>query len=988
VDEIAVERGSEDVTPQRWSRIRELFGTALETPESEQRQFLEAACGGDTNLRAEVERLLAGNQEPSLQSPVATLFPAAVEFVPGDAVAHYRIGDKLGAGGMGVVYRARDIKLDRDVAIKLLPSAVSQDPERLARFAREAKVLASLNHPNIAAIHGLEEAVGKRFLVLELVEGETLAQRIAKGPVPVDEALNVCRQIAEGLEAAHEKGIIHRDLKPANVKLTPEGNVKVLDFGLATTFQEEIAAADPSHSPTITQKMTRPGVILGTAAYMSPEQARGRHVDKRADIWAFGVVVFEMLTGNRLFSGETISDTLASVLKTDPPWTTLPAAVPPDLRRLLRQCLEKDVKRRLQAIGDARIQVEDLLSGASGESVEATISPPLRFWQRWQPWAGVTGTLIIALALVLWAPWRKTIQSSASLLSVYLGADVSLVNQANSSDAILSPDGTMLAFVARKEGGSAQIHLRPLNRAQATTLSGTEGAYSPFFSPDGQWIAFFSGGKLKKIGVSEGAVVTLCDAPAARGGAWADDGTIVLSPDVGAVPNVTLQRVSSVGGKAETLTSLAEGEATQRYPQVLPGGHSVLFTSSSTIGAFDDANLVVVTLPTRTRKIVQRGGYQGRYVSSGHLVYIHEGTLFAAPFDLGRLEVTGRPVPVLEGVRSNALSGGAELSVSASGTLVYVPGQSTSGRSPIHWLGRNGKTILLRAAPANWSNLQFAPDGRRLALEIVEGQDDIWVYEWERDTLTRLTSDPASHRKPAWTPDGRRIAFASTRADPSTPNLYWQRADGTGEAQRLTESKNLQLPGSWHPSGKVLAYEEQNPQTSYDLMLLPMGGDDISGWKPGPPAVFLRTAFAEREPAFSPDGRWLAYSSNETGRQEVYVRPFPGPGGKWQISTGGGSFPTWSLTKHELLYENEYETRVMVAPFAVEGDSFRAEKPWPWPNGRYEARGSNRMFDLHPDGERLALRPATQTPTDAKQDHVTFIFNFFDELRRRVPVTK
>jgi serine/threonine-protein kinase len=917
---------------------------------------------------------------------VAALFPAAVELVPGDTVAHYRIVDKLGAGGMGVVFRARDTKLDRDVAIKVLPSAVAQDPERLARFAREAKVLASLNHPNIAAIYGLEEAAGKRFLVLELVDGETLAQRIAKGPIPVDDALEISRQIAEGLEAAHEKGIIHRDLKPANVKITPEGSVKVLDFGLATTFQGEIAAADPSHSPTITNQMTRPGLILGTAAYMSPEQARGRQVDKRTDIWSFGVIVFEMLTGDRLFTGQTISDTLASVLKTDPTWTALPASVPPDLRRLLQRCLEKDLKRRLQAIGDVRIQIEDLQSGAP-EGLGAIISRPKSFWQSWLPWAGMTGTLTVVLALALWAPWRKTVSLPGSLqLSAYLGADVSLANQSNSSDAILTPDGATLAFVAKTEGASPQIYLRPLNQAKATPLSGTEGAYSPFFSPDGRWIAFFSGEKLKKIAVSGGAVVTLCDAPAARGGAWADDDTIVFSPDARNIPNVTLQRVSAAGGKAEPLMSLAAGEATQRYPQVLPGGHSVLFTSSSTIGAFDDANLVAVTLPTGTRKVVQRGGYQGRYLTSGHLVYLHEGTLFAAPFNLGRLEVTGQSAPVLDGVMSNSISAGAELDVSANGTLVYVPGQSTSGRSPIYWLDRKGKTTLLRATPVNWSNLQFAPDGKRLALEIVDGQDDIWIYELERDTLTRLTSDSASHRMPVWTPDGRRIAFASTHADPSTPNLYWLRADGTGEAQRLTESKNLQLPGSWHPSGKVLAFEELNPQTGFDVMLLQMAGDDISGWKPGSPTVFLNSPFAERDPAFSPDGRWLAYSSNETGRQEVYVRPFPGPGSKLQISTGGGSLPTWSLTKHELFYGSGQS--IMVAPFAVEGNSIRAEKPRPWLNARYATRGTSRMFDLHPDGERFALRPAIQTQEHAKQDHVTFIFNFFDELRRRVSVTK
>jgi serine/threonine-protein kinase len=889
----------------------------------------------------------------------------------GDKLGPYEILSRIGAGGMGEVWKARDTRLGRDVAIKVSSENFSD------RFEREARMVARMNHPHICTLHD----VGPNYLVMELIEGPTLADRIKQGAIPLDEALAIARQVADALDAAHQKGIVHRDLKPANIKVGENGHVKVLDFGLAKAAEALVPSGDPSASPTLALELTQAGMILGTAAYMSPEQARGKPVDKRADIWAFGVVLCEMVSGKSLFKGEDVSETLAAVIKQEPDLSGTPI----ELRKLLRSCLEKVPDQRLRDIGDAKIQVEDLLIGTPEES-HAAISSPLPFWKVWLPWAGATVGLTIALALVLWAPWRKTTRPLASLrLSAYLGANVLLVNNANSADAILSPDGDVLAFVAGRESGvGSQMYLRPLNREQATPLSGTDDAYGPFFSPDGQWIAFFSGGKLKKIGVSGGAVITLCDAPAARGGVWADDGSIVLSPDVSTVPNVTLQRVSSAGGKPESLIPLVAGETTQRYPQVLPGGHSVLFTSSNTVGAFDDANLVVVTLPTGTRKVVQRGGYQGRYLSSGHLIYVHQGTLFAVPFDLGRLEVTGQPVSVLEGIASNSISGGTELAVSASGTLVYVPGQSTSGRSPVHWLDRKGKTTLLRATLANWSNLQFAPDGRRLALEIVDGQDDIWIYDLERDTLNRLTSDPASDRKPVWTPDGRRIAFASTRADGSTPNLYWQRADGTGVPQRITESKNLQLPGSWHPGGKVLAFEEQNPQTGYDLMLLPMTGDDISGWKPGRPAVFLNSPFDERDPAFSPDGQWLAYSSDETGRQEVYVRPFAGKGGKWQISTDGGSFPTWSRTRDELFYQAAGS--IAVASFTVEADSFRAQKPSYWP-GRYEARGKNRVFDLHPDGERLALRLAAETPGYAKRDHVTFIFNFFDDLRRRAPVS-
>jgi len=894
----------------------------------------------------------------------------------GARVGSYEILAPIGKGGMGEVYRARDSKLKREVAIKVLPEAFSGDRERMARFHREAEVLASLNHPNIAQIYGVEE----HALVMELVPGETL-----QSPLPVATALHYAKQIAEALEAAHEKGIIHRDLKPANVKVTPDGVVKVLDFGLAAVVPNSaLPSGDPEDSPTLTMPATRVGEILGTAAYMSPEQACGRPVDKRADIWSFGVVLFEMLSGKRLFQGETVSHTLAEVLNAPIDFNQLPRDTPQAIRGLLRRCLERNARSRLRDIGEARILVEDILRGGSGDVAHLHGGNNQRLRPVWLPLAGMVA---IVLLFTLWTPWRATPPTAASVrLSAYLGANVSLINRAASADALLSPDGSLLAFLASNAtGDGAQLYIRPLNQLQATPLQGTEGAYGPFFSPDGQWLAFFSGRSLKKIRVSGGAVETLCEAPDARGGTWAEDGTIIMSPNVAPIPNAVLHRVSSGGGKAEPFTSFADGEVTQRYPQVLPGGHSVLFTSSKTIGAFDDAAIVVLNLKTGARKVVLNGGYHGRYLSSGHLVYLHKGTLFAVPFDLDGLEAKGQPVPVIEGIMSNSLSGGAEVAISASGALVYVPGPTVGGQSPIHWLDRTGNLTLLRATPANWANLQFSPDGNRLAMEIVDGQEDIWVSDWARDTLTRITSDPASDRKPVWTPDGRRIAFASTRGSSPAPNLYWQLADGTGEATRLTISNNLQLPGSWHPDGKVLAFEELNPKTGYDLMLLPMAGDERSGWKPGTPTVFLSSTFAEREPAFSPDGRWIAYSSTETGRQEVYVRPFPGPGSRWQVSTTGGAFPTWSRSKHELIYNSGQLT---VVPYSVEGDSFRAGTPSPWPNGRTQARGSTPVFGLHPDGQRLALRPATQSLGNGKTDHVTFIFNFFDELRRVAPLKK
>jgi len=909
---------------------------------------------------------------------------------PGMRLGPYEITAPLGAGGMGEVCRAKDTKLGRDVALKILPASFTSDPERVARFRREAQVLASLNHPHIAQIHGLEESNGTQFLVLELVDGESLDKRIARGPIPIDEALGIARQIAEALEAAHEKGIIHRDLKPANIALTTDGSVKVLDFGLAKAVEITSGSVDAMNSPTITSPaMTGVGVILGTAAYMSPEQALGKAADKRADIWAFGCVLYEMLTGKRAFNGDDVSDTLAAVLSAEPDWTQVPGTVSQPVTSLVRQCLVKNRAARISDIAVARFV---LANSATLVEPSRTASSATTRLRRVMPWTAalLAGGFALAMALGLWVPSRRVPPPDPVRVNVELGADVSLLDttSGNGGAAVtISPDGRVLVFVGEKgTGGGAQLYVRRLAQLKAVPLAGTENAESPFFSPDGQWVAFFAGGKLKKVAVTGGAADTLCDAPTARGGMWAEDGSIVFAP----AARERLLRVSSTGGTPAPVTTLTEGEVTQRWPQVLPGGKAILFTSSGIMpSAFNDANIVVQPLPGRAGKVVQRGGYYGRYVASGHLVYVHDGTVWAAPFDIDRLEVTGPRVPLIDGVASNVATGGAQVAVSASGTLVYRPGLSARGGSlPIHWLDREGKLAPLRVAPADWFNLQFAPDGRRLALEIRDAQADIWVYEWAHDTLTRMTVDPADDIKPVWTNDGRRLAFASTRGDKSTPNLYWQRADGIGEAQRLTDSPHVQLPASWHPSGKLLAFEEQNAQTGLDVMVLPMGGDETSGWQPGKPTAFLNSSADERDPMFSPDGRWIAYVSNESGRSEVYVRPFPGPGGKWLISSGGGTFPTWSRTKPELFYGSPGQ-QIMVVAYNVEADSFRADRPRLWSAERYLPRTDSRMFDLHPDGERLAVASsAAQATGDVKQDRVTIIFNVLEELHRIAPVAR
>jgi Tol biopolymer transport system component len=910
----------------------------------------------------------------------------------GTRLGSYEILAALGAGGMGEVYRARDTRLDRDVAIKILSQAFASDADRLARFEREAKMLAALNHPHIAQIYGLETiAAGGCALVLELVDGDDLSQRIGRGPIPLDEALPIARQIADALEAAHEHGIVHRDLKPANVKVRADGTVKVLDFGLAKALDVSSGmSGEAMNSPTLTAHATQLGVILGTAAYMSPEQAKGKAVDKRADIWAFGVVLYEMLTGERAFKGDDISDTLASVLKDTPPLDTLPTGTPPGLKRLLKRCLERDVKMRLRDIGEARVEIARIQDGAADaaptSAVISSAAPPSSM-ARVVPWtlAALSGAALIA-ALVIWAPWRAVPIPQPRRLLASIGAAAALPSDAGAA-AILSPDGTTLAFVAQQSNVS-RLFVRRLDQLQAAVLAGTEGAANPFFKPDGQWIAFFAGGKLKKIALTGGAVVTLCDAANGRGGTWTDDDSIIFTPATQI--DVTLMRVAAAGGTPTALGAAVQGAMTsQRWPQALPRRAGLLYTEQPITGTADAANVVVVPLSGGTPKIVARGSHYGRYVPTGHLVYVQQGTLFAVPFDLDRLETRGQAVPVVEGVLTNPLTGGAQVAFSADGTLVYVPGVAATRANSIDWLARDGTTSVLRAAKADWASPRFSPDGQKLALDISDGkQRNIWVYEWARDTLTQLTFDPGQDQGPTWTPNGRRILFSSDRAKPGgVSNLYWVNADGSGDVTRLSNSSQMQVGASWHPSSKFVVFMEERGASQFDLMILPMEGDEVRGWTPGKPTVFLSNPATKILPVFSPDGRWIAYVSNEAGgrRLDTYVRPFPGPGGRWLVSSGGGGFPRWSATSRELLFVQL--PNVMVAPYDVVGDSFRADKPRLWSPTGIRGVGLPSPYDIHPDGKRLAVVGKRDEDTSA-HDTVVFVFNFFDELRRLAPLKR
>jgi serine/threonine-protein kinase len=889
----------------------------------------------------------------------------------GTKIGAYEIAAQIGAGGMGEVYRARDTQLGRDVAIKVLPANFVNDPERLSRFQREARMLAALNHPNIATIYGLEQTSGVACLVMELVPGETLAERVKAGPVPVEDALKIAAQIAEALEAAHEKSIIHRDLKPANVKVTPEGKVKVLDFGLAKAFEGDSASEDMSNSPTLSRAATIQGVILGTAGYMSPEQARGKATDKRTDIWAFGCVLYELLTGKQAFTGEDITEILASVVKSEPDWAALPSNISPSIRVLLRRCLRKDRRQRAPDAAILRIEIEDVLAAKdSGTTFGVPVASSKLLWA-----IGAVATAFAIIAVVaLWGWWRATRPVEQALrplvrLDVDLGPDVSLGSQGGAG-AILSPDGTRLVYVSQ-----GRLFTRQLGQPNANEIAGTQGAFAPFFSPDGQWVAFFAGGKLEKISVDGGAAIPLCDTGGGtnRSGSWGDDGNIILT----LTANGGLSRISPVGGTPAPVTELTQGENSHRWPQVLPGSKSVLFTAMQVSIGADGANIESMTLADHRRKTLVRGGTFGRYLPSGHLVYVSRGTLFAVPFDLEKLELRGTPTPVLDQV-SYSIFGSAQFDFSQGGTVVYRSGGG-NGLVTVQWLDDSGKNQPLLTKAGAYGRPRVSPDGQRLAIEVTEGSGaDVWAYDSQRDNMTRLTfGSEVSVMNPVWSPDGRFIVFSGKGG------IFWTRSDGAGKPQQLLQTKTQQVPFSFTPDGKRLAFNELKAN-GYDLWTVPVESESAMP-SAGKPEMFSGTAFDDREPMFSPDGRWIAYASSESGTYQVYVRAFPDKGGKWQVSNSGGSYPVWSRNRHELFFRNP-ENRIMVAAYEAKGDSFTADKPRLWSEKQLADFGivGTGTYDLAPDGKRIvALMPSDAVADQKAQSHVIFLENFFDEVRRR-----
>ena len=888
-----------------------------------------------------------------------------MSLAPGTRIGPYEVVSMIGAGGMGEVYRATDTNLGRQVAIKVLPDAFLHDPERLVRFEREAKTLASLSHPNIATIYGLEKVDGIRALVMELVEGPTLAERIAQGPIETEEALPVAKQIAEALEAAHEQGIIHRDLKPANIKVRNDGTVKVLDFGLAKVL-EPLSGVDEPSSPTITSPaMTRMGVILGTAAYMSPEQAKGKSADKASDIWAFGCVLYEMLTGTRAFEGEDVSDTIANVLAHEPRWDRVPSTTPPAILVLLRRSLRKERKRRLQDAAGVRIEIEDALSLPRGRESDESPKGGVPRWRRaWLAGAALVGGPLIA-GVVVWQlkPSPPATPQVVTRFPIPIPADEEI--PVSHPAIALSPDATHLVYVARRRGVQ-QLHLRALDRLESKPMAGTEGASSPFFSPDGQWVGFFAQGKLKKIPITAGAAQILCDAGDPLGGSWAPNDIIYFAP--GSFSGVW--QVSANGGVPQPFTKLdpTKGEIGHRWPRVLPGSQAVLFTSRTGPGT-DEWQIQVQRVSTGERRTLGQGE-SPYYVPTGHLVYIQTatGSLVARPFDISRLEVKAAAVVVADGILSGGE--GAHYALSGNGMLAYVAGRTDFDDRTLVWVDRSGNSVPLQAPVRAYETPRQSPLGRQLAFMTSGPKFNVWVYNVDRGDAAKLISD-GSDQFPVWTPDGKRLSYRATRT--GTRNVWWRMADGTGTEERLTTGQGNHAPGSWSPNGEVLLFTDGT--AGVDILSLHVVSRRTE--------KFLLTSATEAAPQFSPNGRWVAYLSNESGQEEIYVQPYPGPGRKWQISTDGGTEPVWNPNGRELFYRNGNK---MMAVSVRTQPVFSPSNPVLLFTGDYvPASTTYPNYDVSRDGRRfLMVQPSPRERSATSQ--IVVVLNWHDELNRLVPI--
>jgi serine/threonine-protein kinase len=906
-----------------------------------------------------------------------------VSLAPGTRVGPYEITAQIGVGGMGEVYRATDTNLKRQVAIKVLPASVAGDVERLARFQREAEVLAALNHPNIAHIHGLEKSDGTIALVMELVEGSTLADRIAHGAISIDEALPIAKQIAEALEAAHDQGIIHRDLKPSNITITPDGVVKVLDFGLAKLAHPGAAGghANVTASPTITSPamMTGVGVLLGTAAYMSPEQAKGREADKRSDIWAFGCVLYEMLTGRRAFDGEDMTEVLGAVIRLEPNWEALSPDVPQPVRTLLHRCLVKDRRMRIADIAAARFVLDHQAGVAAISTASATALPHGRLWRRIV--ALTAGALVVAVVTgtAVWVATRPAPPRVGRFTIATAGTSALTINAVDRSLAI-TPDGTRVIYVG---DNGTQLFVRPLDQLEPRAIATGSGLRGVSVSPDGQWVGFADGSSgasiatLKKVAITGGPPVTVVqmDGPS-RGATWAPDDTIIFAT---LAPATGLQRVSAAGGEPTVLTKpdRERGEFDHLWPELLPGGEAVLFTITSEIDSIENAQIVALDLRTGTSKVLIRGGSYAHYVPTGHLVYGVTGTLRAVAFDLGRLEVVGTPAPVLEGVVTTR-PGAANVAVAATGSLVYVSGVSGgSGRQTVMSVDRQGRASPLPGLPLDaYRTVRVSPDGARLALAT---EDDVWIYDFARATRSRLTTHPAQDTSPLWTLDGQRIIFTSTRS--GYPELFWRLADGTGSDERLlARAKDLfaLVAMGWSADGKQLLFNEVPPSNQCAI-------GQISIERPSDVKLLVKSESCNFYPAVSPNGRWMAYESNVSGREEIYIERYPELGNRQPVSTGGGELPLWSRNGRELFFSSLDSRQILAVPVQSGTTLIAGRQQVLFEFEMLSFQGDVRPYDIAPDGRFLIIGSGQADSGSSAASNMIVVLNWTEELNRLVP---